>query len=240
VFAKLKAAWIVFWWATASLVFFVPITLAGLLSPSGNLAFRFCQGWVCWATVVAGVRVEVKGTANADPARSYIVISNHQSLYDIPSLMLKLGLQFRWVIKKSFVHVPLFGWALYVARHVFIDRGNPKKSIRSMDRAAKQLPPGVSVAVFAEGTRSDDGVVREFKRGGFLMAVRNGLPILPVTVNGSWKVMPDKRSLSFHPGRIQIVIGEPIDTNGYSSQTLKELIDRTREAVIENLDPDYP
>jgi 1-acyl-sn-glycerol-3-phosphate acyltransferase len=236
----LKASWIVFWWALASVVFFVPISLAGLLSRTGNLAFRFCQAWTFWGKTIAGVRLETVGTDAIDRSRSYVIISNHQSLYDIPALMLGLGLQFRWVIKKSFVYVPLFGWALYLAKHVFIDRSNPKKSIREMDRAAKNLPPGVSIAVFAEGTRSDDGVVREFKRGGFLAAVRGGLPILPVTVNGSWRVLPDKRSMSFHPGPIQVVVGDAIETEGLTTRDLKQLIERTRDAVIKNLDPDYP
>lgn len=237
---KLKAAWIVFWWATFSILFFVPITLAGLLSRTGNLAFKLCQAWVWWGKTIAGVRIETRGTERLDPRRKYVIISNHQSFYDIPALMLGLGVQFRWVIKKSFVYVPLFGWALYFCRHVFIDRSNPKKAIRAMGEAARRLPPGVSVAVFAEGTRSDDGVVREFKAGGFLMATRAELPIVPVTVNGSWRVMPDKRSLAFHPGRIQVVVGEPIETTGEGRQQLGALIARTRDAVVANLDPDYP
>ena len=240
VWGKLKALWIVLWWAIASIAFFAPITLAGIFSRSGNLAFKLCQAWVWWGKTVAGVRIETRGTENFEAGRKYVIISNHQSLYDIPALMLGLGVQFRWVIKKSFVYVPLFGWALYFARHVFIDRGNPKKSIRSMHESAKRLPPGVSVTVFAEGTRSDDGVVREFKAGGFLMALRAGLPIVPVTVNGSWRVLPDKRSMAFHPGPIQVIVGEPIETAEYSRKDLGALIERTRDAVLANLDPDYP
>jgi 1-acyl-sn-glycerol-3-phosphate acyltransferase len=238
--SRLKAAWIVFWWAFASVLFFLPISISGALSRTGNLAFRFCQGWTWLGKTIAGVRIETVNTDKAERGQSYVIVSNHQSLYDIPALMLGLGLQFRWVIKKSFVHVPLFGWALYFAKHVFIDRKNPKKSIKDMDRAAQKLPEGVSIAVFAEGTRQDDGVVREFKRGGFLLAVRNGLPILPVTVNGSWRVLPSKKTMSFHPGPIQLVVGDPIDTSGYTSRNLSELIERTRDAVIKNLDPEYP
>jgi len=236
----LKAAWIVLWWALASIVFFVPISLAGLVGPSGRLAFRLCQGWTWWATFVCGVRLEIARNPSLDRSRSYVIMSNHQSLYDIPALMLGLGLQFRWVIKKSFVYVPLFGWALWLARHVFIDRSNPKRSLRSMDAAARRLPRGVSIAVFPEGTRSDDGVIREFKSGGFLLAVRNGLPILPVTVNGSWRVLPDKRSMAFRPGPIQLIVGEPIETAGMDRKELDALIERTRAAIASRLDPGYP
>jgi 1-acyl-sn-glycerol-3-phosphate acyltransferase len=154
--------------------------------------------------------------------------------------MLGLGLQFRWIIKKSFVYVPLFGWALFLARHVFIDRSNPKRSLRSMDAAARRLPKGVSLAVFPEGTRSDDGVIRDFKSGGFLLAVRNGLPILPVTVNGSWRVLPDKRSMAFRSGPIQMIVGEPIETAGYDRKKMDALIERTRAAIATRLDPEYP
>ena len=237
---KLKAAWVVFWWAAASIVFFLPISIAGLVGPSGRLAFRLCQGWTWWATFVCGVRLEIARNPSLDRSRSYVIMSNHQSLYDIPALMLGLGLQFRWVIKKSFVYVPLFGWALWLARHVFIDRSNPKRSLRSMDAAARRLPRGVSIAVFPEGTRSDDGVIREFKSGGFLLAVRNGLPILPVTVNGSWRVLPDKRSMAFHPGPIQLIVGEPIETEGLDRKQMDALAERTRAAIASRLDPDYP
>lgn len=238
--SRLKAVWIVFWWALNTLVFFAPIILAGLVDPRGNLAFRLCQGWVWVARMVCGVRLDIRGGEQTARDRSYVVMSNHQSLFDIPALMLGLGLQLRWVIKKSYIYVPLFGWALYLTKHVFIDRSNPKKAIDGMARAARRLPPGSSIMVFPEGTRSDDGVVRQFRAGGFLLAAGGGLPILPVTVNGSWRVMPDKRSLEFFPGTIQVVIGEPIDTAGYDKSNLTELMDRTRAAIVANLDPDYP
>jgi len=221
-------------------VFFLPISIAGLLGPSGRLAFRLCQGWTWWATVVCGVRLEIAANPAVDRGRSYVIMANHQSLFDIPALMLGLGLQFRWVIKRSYMYVPLFGWALFLARHVFIDRANPKRSLRAMDAAARKLPAGVSIAVFPEGTRSDDGSLRELKSGGFLLAVRNGLPVLPVTVNGSWRLLPDKRSLAFHPGRIQLAVGDPIETAGLDRKRLDELIERTRAAISARLDPGYP
>jgi len=237
---RLKAAWVVIWWALDSLVFFAPISIAGFIGPSGRLAFRLCQGWTWWATVICGVRLEIVRNPDVDPSRSYIIMSNHQSLFDIPALMLGLGLQFRWIIKKSFVYVPFFGWALWFARHVFIDRSNPKRSLRAMDAAARGLPKGVSIAVFPEGTRSDDGVIREFKSGGFLLAVQNGLPILPVTVNGSWRVLPDKRSMAFHSGPIQMIVGDPIETTGYDRKEMDALVERTRAAIASRLDPEYP
>ncbi|MBW2278618.1 MAG: hypothetical protein JRF63_14090 [Deltaproteobacteria bacterium] len=136
--SRLKSAWIVLW---------LPIAISGMFSRTGNMAFRFSQAWTWVEKAVTGVRFEAVGAERADRRKSYIIISNHQSLYDIPALMLGLGLQFRWVIKKS---------------------------------------------------------------------------------------------LSFHPGPIQIVVGDPIDTTDYTTRDLKRLIERTRDAVIDNLDPDYP
>jgi 1-acyl-sn-glycerol-3-phosphate acyltransferase len=236
----LKSIWLVFWWIAASVVFFVPISLAGLVEPSGRLAFKFCQGWTWWATVIGGVRLEVAKNPNVDPKRSYIIMSNHQSLFDIPALMLGLGLQFRWVIKKSYVRVPLFGWALWFTRHVFIDRSNPKRAMRSMHDAAKRLRPGVSIAVFPEGTRSASNDMGAFKFGGFSLAASAELPILPVTVNGSWRVLPDKRSMCYHPGPIQLIVGDPIETAGCDKKDVAALVERTRDAIASRLDPGYP
>jgi len=235
-----KASWIVFWWSLASLLLWFPIAVAGLLGRTGKLSFQICQLWVWAGNLIGGVRPEVIANPNVVKGQSYVIVSNHQSFYDIPALMLKAGVPFRWVIKKEFKYVPMFGWALFLAGHIFIDRSSPKKSIQSMNAAVKNLPPGVSVAVFAEGSRSDDGVLREFKSGAFITALSAKLPILLITINGSWRIMPDKKSLNFHPGRIQVVIGDPIDTSGYTRANMNELIEVTRNAVAKNLNPDFP
>jgi 1-acyl-sn-glycerol-3-phosphate acyltransferase len=182
----------------------------------------------------------VRSREKIKKGQSYVIVSNHQSLYDIPVLMNGLNVQFRWVIKKEILKLPIFGWGLWAGRHVFIDRSNTKASIKSMDKAMRSLPTGVSVYVFAEGTRTPDGLVQEFKKGGLMMAIRGKVPVLPVTVNGSWKYMPDRSSMSFTPGPIEVVVGDPIDTSTYTMRNLDELVERTRDAVIANLNPDYP
>lgn len=237
-----KTVWIVFWWMAGSLVLWLPVGLAGAFGRNGKLAFRFCQAWVWAANRVTFVKVTTRrqSTQPLDPNRNYVIMANHQSYLDIPALMLKVGIPFRWVIKKEFAYLPLFGWGLYLARHIFIDRSQPKKAIRSMDDAAKKMPKGVGIAVFPEGTRANDGVVKGFKVGGFLMAVRSEMPILPVTINGSWRIMPNKKSLVFHPGPIELVIGEPIETKGYAKKDVSFLIKKTREQILSNLDPDFP
>jgi 1-acyl-sn-glycerol-3-phosphate acyltransferase len=127
---------------------------------------------------------------------------------------------------------------LYASRNIFIDRSNTARAIESINKGIDRLPKGVSIMVFAEGTRSPDGQIHEFKKGGFVTAVRWKIPILPVTVNGSRRVLP-KGSLVVKPGKIQVVIGDPIDTSGYTADNVQELIDKTRQAVIANFNPEY-
>lgn len=235
----IKKIWIVSWGCLLTLVLFFPITIAALLSSSGNLAFTLTRLWAWVMLRVTFVRVSIRGNDKIRKGQSYVIISNHQSQYDILSLVTKLGLQFRWVIKKELRKIPLFGPALYVSRNIFIDRRDTRRAMESIRHGMERLPPGASVMFFAEGTRSRDGTIREFKKGGFLVAVEAKLPILPVTVNGGRNVLPPK-SLVFSPGRIQVVVGDPIDTSAYDRDTLDELIRRARDVIIAQFDPDGP
>jgi 1-acyl-sn-glycerol-3-phosphate acyltransferase len=212
--------------------------LAGLLSRTGNLAFSISKLWAYTMLAVSFVRTQIKSKAKIRKGTAYIIISNHQSLYDIIALVTALGIQYRWFIKKEVLKIPIFGYALYASRNIFIDRANTASAIESINKGIDRLPEGVSIMVFAEGTRSSDGQIHEFKKGGFVTAVRRKIPILPVTVNGSRRVLP-KGSLVVKPGKIQVVIGDPIDTSGYTTDTVDELIDKTRQAVIANFDPGY-
>lgn len=234
----LRVLWLALWAAIATLVLAVPIIAAGLLSRTGNLAFSMSKIWAYTMLAVSFVRTEIKNRSRIDPKTSYILISNHQSLYDILALVTTLGIQYRWFIKKEVLKIPLFGYGLYASRNIFIDRSNTARAIESINKGIERLPKGVSLMVFAEGTRSPDGRIHEFKKGGFVTAVRRKIPILPVTVNGSRRILP-KGSLAFKPGKIQVVIGNPIDTGGYTTESVDELIDRTRQAIIANFDPGY-
>ncbi|HET57058.1 MAG TPA: 1-acyl-sn-glycerol-3-phosphate acyltransferase [Deltaproteobacteria bacterium] len=132
----------------------------------------------------------------------------------------------------------MFGYALYAARNIFIDRTDTARAIDSINRGLDRLPEGMSVMVFPEGTRSTDGRIRPFKKGGFFPAVLSGVPVLPVTINGSRRILP-KGSLAVKPGKMQVVIGDPIDTAEYTVDTIDELADRTRRTIMNNFSPDY-
>jgi 1-acyl-sn-glycerol-3-phosphate acyltransferase len=237
-FDMIRVLWLALWAGIATILLAVPIITAGLLSRTGNLAFSLSKLWAYTMLAVSFVRTEIKNKDRIQPKTSYIIISNHQSLFDILALVTTLGIQYRWFIKKEVLKVPLFGYGLYASRNIFIDRSNTASAIESINRGIDRLPRNVSIMVFAEGTRSPDGRIREFKKGGFVTAVRRKIPILPVTINGSRRVLP-KGSLAFKPGKIQVVIGDPIDTGGYTNEMVDRLIDQTRQTIIANFDPGY-
>jgi len=229
----LKIFWISLWACVATLLLAVPIISAALMSKTGNLAFTLSKIWAWTMLKVTCVQVFIRGREKIVPGQSYIIISNHQSEYDILALVTALKIQFRWIIKKELRKVPLFGYALDLSRNIFIDRSNPDQAMKSIHEGLDRLPPGVGVMFFAEGTRSGDGSIQPFKKGGFVMALEKGIPILPVTVNGSRKILP-KKSLVFRPGTIEVVVSDPIDTAGWPKDRMRDLMDRTRNVIIDN------
>jgi 1-acyl-sn-glycerol-3-phosphate acyltransferase len=232
----LKVSWLALWAGIMTLTLFVPMVLSALLSTTGNLAFSISKIWAHVMLLASFTRIDIEGKDKIKKDVSYVIISNHQSHYDILAIVTSLGIQFRWIIKRELLRVPLFGYALYAARNIFIDRRNPESAKASIRKGLDRLPPGASVMFFAEGTRSADGRLGEFKKGGFAVALENSFPILPVTVNGSRKVLP-KGSVDFHPGRIRVTVGDPINTRDYTHDTMGELIAKARQAVSSKLEP---
>lgn len=229
-----KIIWIYFWAIVMTLVLFLPMILASLLSSTGNLAFLISRLWARAMLLISGARVSIIGRENIREGHSYVIISNHQSVFDILAIVTSLGIQYRWTIKKEVLKIPLFGPALYASRNVFIDRSNPDRARESIRKGLDRLPPGVSIMFFAEGTRSHDGRLLKFKKGGFNVALERHSPILPITVNGSRDVLP-KGSIVFRPGRITVTVGDPIDTHAYTTETITELMNRTRLVIQSNL-----
>lgn len=235
----LKIIWLSIWLIIATVIFFFPITITSFTSSTGNLPFTISRAWAWTILFVTGVRPKVRGKENINQNQSYIIISNHQSHFDILALVTQLGMQFRWIIKKELRSIPLFGYALYVSRNVFIDRSDHERAVQSIRDGVKRLPSGVSLMFFAEGTRSPDGQIHHFKKGGFVTAIETGLPILPVTVNGSRKILP-KKSIIFTPGSVELVVDNPIDPSGFNIEDIDSLINHTRNTIMSNFNPEYP
>lgn len=162
---------------------------------------------VCWITLV---KVTVKGQENIDAKKPYVFVANHQSAYDIFAVYGYLGHNFRWLMKKSLEKIPFLGWGCKRAGHVFVDNSTPAAVRETMATARKQLQKDMSITVFPEGSRSWDGKMIQFKKGAYLLAVQFNLPIVPVTIDGAFDVMPRFEKLPKW-GHIKITIHKPIE-----------------------------
>ncbi len=194
-----------------------------------------------WAFInlyLPGTRVSVEGKEKLQANGAYVIMSNHQSLLDPWILIAKLPFQLRWIIKSGVKRMPVFGYALKRMGHIFVDKNSRKGMVESVRMAEEQIGRGASVVIFPEGTRSRDGRLLEFQRGGAVIAARTGVPILPVTINGSRFVLP-KGTLALMPGKIKVVIGDPIDPRGITDAGRDGLMGTVRAHIEKNLDLKY-
>jgi 1-acyl-sn-glycerol-3-phosphate acyltransferase len=211
--------------------FFAPLAIiVSFFTRTGNPVHIVARIWGQSILLISRVPVRVIGLSNIQPDKPYIYMANHQSNFDIPVLLGYLPVQFRWLAKAELFRIPVFGRAMLGAGYVKIDRFNQKSAFESISTAARRLRDGASVMIFPEGTRSRDGSIQKFKKGGFVMAIQSGVPIIPVILRGTWPIMA-KSSLRINRGDVEMEIAEPIDTTGYSMETKEELMDRIREVI---------
>ena len=212
--------------------------LAGLVDRKGDSLNWITRTWTSWILKTCGVRVQVEGLEQIDRRRSYLFMSNHQSVVDIAVLVTSIPVSFRFVAKRELRWIPFFGWALAVAGHILIDRSNRSNAIRSLEAAAVRIRNGVNVIVFPEGTRSRSGELQSFKRGGFHLAIAAQVPVIPVTVSGSQQITP-KRSLRIESGTVKILYGKPIPTEGLVKEDRNALMEQVRAAIQAGYDPSF-
>ena len=205
---------------------------------TGNASHRMARIWARTILWVSRVRVEVIGSENLDPTATYIFAANHTSVYDILALLAHLPVQFRWLAKKELFRIPFFGTGMRMCGYIPIDRSNPRQSVRSLNEAAARIRAGASVVIFPEGTRSTDGVIAPFKRGGFTLAARAGQPVVPLSISGAHRILQTK-SLKLHPGCIKMVLGKPVTLEGQGRAGQDRLMETVRNAVLAGYDPDY-
>jgi 1-acyl-sn-glycerol-3-phosphate acyltransferase len=230
------------WWRTV--LFLLPAISAytivlGTLSVAsswwgdgGRFAHRCARLWSWLILATTGVAVRVEGVDRLARGRGYVFVANHQSFYDIPVVFAALPFQLRIVAKRSLGRVPFLGWHLRRTGHVLVDRA--KAGTASLGRVAARLSDEPSLVVFPEGTRSPDGRVGRFKGGVFLLAIRAGRPVVPLTVVGTGRIMR-KGELTVRPGTVELIVHDPIETAGWREQDAKLLAQRVRATVARPL-----
>lgn len=216
-----------------TLVLGIATVAAAWLPPRRRWSLAVTRVWSAGLLAASGVRLAVRREAEIDPEARLVYLANHQSLFDIPALLLAVpGRRLRLVAKQSLFRIPVFGWALSAAGFVSVDRADHASARQSFAAAEQRLRSGGSVLLFPEGTRSDGVTLLPFKRGGFLLALRTGLPIVPVGVRGTRAVQaPGERVI--RPGVVEVRFGTPIVVADFGIRRKRELIVEVRRRLAD-------
>jgi 1-acyl-sn-glycerol-3-phosphate acyltransferase len=182
------------------------------------------------ALLASGVKVRVEGLEQIEGKGPYIFMSNHQGGYDIFALQGHLPFDFKWLAKRELFSIPFFGWTITAAGYISIDRKGTRDTVRAMNEAAQKIRDGMSVVIFPEGSRSPDGSIQPFKKGGITLAIKSKVPIVPMAIVGSREIMP-KGKFTVNPGTITIRIGPTVETKELGLYDWKALVGRVAEAI---------
>jgi 1-acyl-sn-glycerol-3-phosphate acyltransferase len=227
---RLHTVAIFVWIVLATTVLGLTAICCSFFSRTGNsvhLVARFWGKTILW---VSGIRVTAIGLDRISGLTSCIFMSNHQSNFDIPVLLSHLPKQFRWLAKAELFKIPIFGRSMSGAGYISIDRSDRKSAFMSLARAAETIRNGTSVMIFPEGTRSKDGRLLPYKKGGFVLAVDAQVPIVPIVIEGTHEIMPKGRLL-IRPRPVTVTLCEKIDTLEFSRKTKDKVMDQVRQAM---------
>lgn len=209
----------------------------------GKTNYMRCDGrldsWSRRLLEQASITLQIQGKEHVAPGTTYVVMSNHQSHYDIPVVFQALGIRVRMIAKTELFRIPILGRAMLDSGFIELDRKNRRKALESMRVAKRRIVyDGLSVWVAPEGTRSKDGRLGEFKTGGFYLALDSGVPILPVTISGTIDVLQSGNTEVHHGKTVVVDIHEPIETARFTRPQLKELIAQVRQSIVSSLPPE--
>jgi 1-acyl-sn-glycerol-3-phosphate acyltransferase len=180
---------------------------------------------------IAGIDISVSGKENVPADKPVIFVSNHFSHLDIGCLCYSLPKNLHFIGKKELIWTPVVGWYMWVAGHIFVDRTNKKKALKSITKAAKKISEGKSVVLFSEGTRSKTGKVESFKKGAFHLALQAGVDIVPVSIKGTYEVWKSGTN-TITPGKVKVTIGKPIDSSKFDKNNINDFVTAVRESII--------
>jgi len=210
--------------------------LGSLFDSHGRWQHACARLWSWLILTTSGIRTRVEGIENLVPHETAIYCANHQSAMDIPILFVHLPVQFRFVAKRALFKLPFLGWHLKRSGHIPVDRERPRGAMRSLDEAAAKIRAGSSVLLFPEGHRSRDGKMLPFKSGSFYLAIQSGVPVVPITLNGTRAVLkPD--TYHVRPGQTEMIVHPPIPTNTLTRNDVETLSEKVRAQIISRFLP---
>ncbi len=218
-------------------IFFGGISLiVSFFDDTGVLQIRVARTWARTLLAVSGVRVHVEGLHHIDPAGSYVFISNHLSFMDTPVALAHIPAQFRFLAKRGLFRIPLLGTHLSRAGHIPVPRGDPRAAVKTLQVAAETIQrKRISMLIFPEGGRSE-GVLRPFKEGGAYIAIRAGVPLVPLVIIGTREILPYGGGVVLS-GSVTLRILPPIDTSQLTLKDRGPLTDHLRELILNELEP---
>jgi 1-acyl-sn-glycerol-3-phosphate acyltransferase len=220
--------------ALLTLLWSVPVLLFSFFDPHAERSAQFIRVWARCVLWTCGITIRVRGREHLDPTRAYVFMANHQSNVDIPILMAAFDqLQVRWVSKQEVRKVPVIGVCMARTHQVLVDRESPTQAISVIRHVRALLTAGISVIFFPEGTRTRDGRLQAFKPGGFVVALESGVPVVPITINGSRVIWPPG-GLDLRPGTVEVDFSEPIMVAPQlTKRAARELLStKVREAML--------
>jgi len=209
--------------------------LGSVFDARGRWQHACARTWSWLILKTSGIRVRVEGLENVIPETAIYCV-NHQSAMDIPVLYVNLPVQFRFVAKRSLFNMPFMGWHLRRSGHIPVDRDRPREAMKSMKKVAAEIREGKSVLLFPEGHRGRDGKLLPFKAGGFYIAILSGVPIVPITINGTPNVLkPD--TYHVRAGQTEMIVHPAISTEGLNLHDVENLSQKVRDAIASRFVP---
>jgi 1-acyl-sn-glycerol-3-phosphate acyltransferase len=204
--------------------------VGSVFDSEGRWQHACARAWSWLILKTSGIGVRVEGLENVPSGKAAVYCVNHQSTMDIPILYVNLPVQFRFAAKRSLFNLPFLGWHLRRSGHIPVDRDRPREALKSLKKGAIEVREGKSVMVFPEGARSRDGQMQPFKAGSFYIAILAGVPVIPITINGTPNVhKPD--TYHVRAGQTEMIIHPPISTEGLTLREVDKLSDQVRAAI---------
>ena len=218
-------------------IFFGTISLiVSFFDHTGAVQIRVARAWARALLIVGGVRVKVEGLEQIDASASYVFIANHASYYDTPVALAHIPVQFRFLAKRGLFQIPFLGTHLSRAGHIPVPREDPRAAVKTMQTAAETIQQKkISLLIFPEGGRSHDGILQPFKEGGAYIAIRAGVPVVPLVLIGTRKILPYGAGI-VQPGEVTLRILKPIETSQLSLKDRGRLTDQVRALILDQLE----